>query len=186
MKAILIILGLGFGSQSLAQNLISNSEFDTGVMGWSNDFVTFHWFDVFGNDDFSGPGSMEVMEFSNNNASFGVYSDPFPVNEEYWYWSSQWFYVPFGSSVPRAWFWLEFFDSGGSSLGHSDSHDSIYGVPTGAWFPLSGFIQAPAGAVTGQLKIYFQTGDVMDTDLPSGFWDDVFLYPETIYASGFD
>ncbi|MGJ8662740.1 MAG: hypothetical protein ACSHWU_03770 [Marinicella sp.] len=166
-----------------AQNLLANGDFDTDTSGWFA-FSTISWV----SDDgapISGNGSMLNTGSLNNNSSFPAISDQFTVTPGYWYMSGVSFKVPAASPVPWAWYQIFWYDDMGVEIDRSDQIGAEFGVPNDVWEHLVGISQAPVGADMGELRIYLQTGDVGEPDIPFGMWDDVFVVAETIFASGF-
>ncbi len=41
-------------------------------------------------------------------------------------------------------------------------------------------------ATVGELRIYFQTGEPGNQNLPFGLWDDIYVFEETVFINGFD
>ncbi len=167
-----------------AQNLLVNGAFDGDINGWFA-FSTISWV---GDDGapISGDGSLLNTGSLNNNSSFPAISDKFTVKEQFQYLTGVSFKVPAASPVPWAWYRIHWYDSLDMEIGQSDMVSAVFGVPNDVWLHMTGLLQAPSGAVTGELRVYFQTGDVTDTDVPFGLWDDLYVFEETVFVGGFD
>ncbi len=171
-------------STTVAQNLLANGTFDTDVNGWSA-FTTISWVSDDG-ASISGNGSMMNMSSINNNASFPAISDRFAVQPQYWYLTAVSFKVPTPSPVPWAWYQIFWYDDMGASLGQSNQVSAVFGVPNDVWQDLDGMSQAPENAAMGELRIYFQSAEGTEPELPFGMWDDVFVLEDTVFLSSFD
>ncbi len=168
---------------AVAQNLLSNGSFDTDTSGWSA-FSTISWV----SDDgapISGNGSMMNMSSFNNNGSFPATSHQFMVLPDYWYLTGVSYKVPSASPVPWAWYQIFWYNDMGAQIGTSNQVSADFGVPNDSWENLAGISQAPSDAALGELRIYFQSADSSEKDLPFGLWDDVYVFEETIFLNGF-
>ncbi len=183
-RTVLINCVLLFCWSATAQNLLVNGEFDNDITGWSA-FTTISWVSDEG-APISGDGSMMNMHTSNNNASFPAIADRFMVKPHYSYLTGVSFNVPAASPVPWAWYRIFWYDAMDNPIGESNTVSAVFGVPNDVWVDLDGMSQAPANAATGELRIYFQTGEPGEADPPFGLWDDVFVIEDTIFLNGFD
>lgn len=185
MKTVLLTAVFFFWSENLtAQNLLANGEFDLDTMGWFA-FTNISWVSDDG-ASLSGNGSMLNTGTLNNNSSYPAISDKFLVKAGYWYLSGASYKVPSSSPVPWVWYRIYWYDGLDVEIGQSNQVAADFGVPNDVWENLASMSQAPANAVSGEMRIYFQTGEPSNPDLPFGLWDDVYVFEETVFINNFD
>ncbi len=182
-KVFLMLLFLITG-ELWAQNLLTNGHFDANFDGWSNPFVMAEWVSDDG-ASISGNGSMLVTGTINNNGTFGMNSDAFTVQSNYWYLTAGSFKTPATSVSERGLYFIEWYDSEGSLI-RRDSTSSDFGVDDDVWIDLDGYLQAPPLAVSAVMRLMLQTGSPDQTDPPFGLWDDAVVMQETVFTDGFD
>ncbi|WP_223787124.1 hypothetical protein [Marinicella meishanensis] len=178
------LMWLGLMTPASAQNLLANGTFDTDVSGWFAFTTITHASDE--GAPISGQGSLLNTGVFNNNSSFPAISDPFVVTPGHWYLTGASYKVPAASPVPWAWYQIFWYDAGELEVGRSDMVSGVFGAPKDQWHDMAGLSQAPANAATGELRIYLQTAETGNPDVPFGLWDDVFVLPDTVFYSNFD
>jgi len=171
-----------------AQNLITNSTFDSDVSDWSGIPTQYFWSDTHGGP-ISGPGSMYLeKEIINNNRIFGVSATRVAVQEGYTYWFTGMGRIPASSSAFRVWARITWFDVLGDNLAQSPSILTIGSFPTDTWVPVEGAVMAPENAVEARITANIESvvPDKGQTVLSFGYWDDVYFLEDTIFFSTFD
>lgn len=184
MKLWAAVLLVGMGMAAQAQNLLVNGTFDVDVSGWSA-FSTISHVDDEG-AAISGDGCLLNTGMLNNNSSFPAISDSFAVTPGHWYLTGASYRIPTASPVPWAWYQIFWYDAADMVVGQSTMVSGVFGGPNDVWLDLAGLSQAPTNAASGELRIYFQSGETGNPDLPFGLWDDVYVLSETVFYSGFD
>ncbi len=179
-----LILLFGFNQTGSGQNLLVNGTFDSDFSGWFAFSTLSH--EPGDGASISGNGSMRNESDTNNNASFPAISDRFAVVPQHLYMTGVSFKVPLTSSVPRAWYWIVWYDDMQVEIGQSNDVTSVYDVEKNVWHDLTGLRQAPMNAAYGELRVYFQTNEPGTIDVPFGLWDDLFVFEETIFVNGFE
>lgn len=170
---VLVMVGL-FTTPSLAQNLITNPNFDSDIAGWWNSSLDrLVWISDDGYAAGSGPGCLEFAETLNNGACTGAIQDNIVVTPNTTYLLSGAARLPAGSIAEHASIWVQWYDGGGSYISRTSINDltSTVGDPwtTGSWLVVS-----PPNAVEAWVRPSFC--------MPSGGteesvarWDDLYF-----------
>ena len=185
---VVVVIRVGLlVSPSLAQNLITNPDFDSDTAGWWNPGLDrLVWISDDGYGAGSGPGCVEIAGTLNNGACTGIIQDNITVTPNTTYLLSGAARLPAGSVAVGATIWVQWYDASGLYISSTTFTDvtTTVGDPwaTGSWL-----VGSPSNAVEAWVRPSFC--------MPSGGseesvarWDDLFfgLQNPKIFTDGFE
>lgn len=183
---VVVMAGL-FTTPSRAQNLITNPNFDSDIVGWWNPSLDrLVWISDDGYAAGSGSGCLEFADTLNNGACTGAIQDNIAVTPNTTYLLSGTARLPTGSIADSASIWVQWYDGSGSYISSTTFNDVTTTVG-GPWTTSSWLVESPPNAVEAWVRPSFCM-PVGGPEESIARWDDLFFgLPGTeIFTDGFE
>ncbi len=168
-----------------AQNLVTNGDFDANIDGWDYNFNNANWVSDDG-ASISGNGSFRFGFIINNNAFRWAASEPITVIPGYTYEVAVSAKIPTSSAANYADVLVYWYDIGDNLIAQDFISNEIVPFPQGTWQAMYAEIKAPDESSYSTLWLTLSVGGAGSADEAYVLWDDVFVFADTLFMSGFE
>ena len=180
-----VLLGVILGWQANAQNLVNNGEFNVNIDAWDYNFNNASWV----SDDgapISGNGSFRFGFIISNNAFRWAASEPIVVVPGYTYD----FYVagkiPDLSAANYAGVLVYWYDVSDIFIAQDYFSSEVNPFPQGSWEEMNAAFKAPDEASYATVRLTLSVGVGGSPDEAFALWDDVYVFEDTLFMTGFE
>ena len=181
----LLFLTFLFFTSGYCQNLITNPDFDTGILGWTdygNASTTTSWN---GQDGALSNGSLEISDTINNGGVVRAYWEtaiPVVSGEKYY---AQVMSKVIGSSEAQAgYLWIDWLDENQNYVGHYSTLN-LWGV-FDSWEPILGVLTVPDGMKYARFHVGLATNDTGSPNPSTVLFDDIVFIEDLIFSNSFE
>ena len=185
--AFLLFFSLLLGSRDLYAQLLSNTQFDTDVNGWTAPLTaTIHWDPLDAGASLTS-GSAVVTNISDTvGDSTGARQCTGGVSEAITYQVGAEIYIP-GSQTEtgRADILVQWYsDISCTNFISTANTSSVSTATPDAWLQVSGFLQAPTGSQSARIRLSVRKEE--DSGSLAAHFDNVIFVSTLIFADGFE